>query len=74
MGRVRVCSRRCHEARGTRCKCICGGFYHSAAGATNRAALFQATEAEAKLLLEQHGFKNGEAEFVHQQEFSLEVS
>ena len=72
--RMRTCGKRCHEARGTRCKCICQGFYHSSTGAANRQALQEQTEEEVKKTLEQHGFKNGEAEFVHQQEFSLEVS
>jgi hypothetical protein len=76
MARKRVCSKRCHSARGTRCRCVCGGFYHGkdGTGAANRATLGQATEAEQKLLLEQHGFKEGETAYIEQQELPLEVT
>ena len=70
---IRTCGRRCHEAKGTRCKCVCQGFYHSSAGAANREALHQATEEEAKELLERHGFKEGETAFTEQRELPLEV-
>ena len=72
--RVRTCSSRCHEARGTRCKCVCQGFYHSSAGAANREALHQATEEEVKELLEQHGFKVGETAYIEQRRLPLEVT
>ncbi len=65
--RQRRCDDRCHRAKGTRCKCICGGFFHGSAGAANREALAQNTG-----LLEQHGFKKGEAIYVEQKELPLE--
>ena len=73
--RKRVCGKRCHSARGTRCRCFCGGFWHGKNGASalNRAALVQATEAEQRLLLEQHGFKKGETAYIEQKELPLEV-
>ena len=76
MGRVRVCSRRCHEARGTRCKCICQGFYHGrdGSGAANRQALQEQTEEEGKKTLEQHGFKESETAYIEQKELPLEVA
>jgi len=74
MGRVRVCSRRCHEARGTRCKCICLGFYHSSAGAANRQALHEQTEEEVRKTLEQHGFKEGGTAYIEQKRLPLEVA
>ncbi len=74
--KVRTCSKRCHTAKGTRCACVCGGYYHGkdGAGAANRAALAQATEAEQKLLFEQHGFKKGETAYIEQKEMPLEVA
>ena len=72
--RMRTCSKRCHEARGTRCKCVCQGFYHSAAGAANRQALQEQTEEEVKETLEQHGFKEGETRYMEQIKLPLEVS
>jgi len=72
--RVRTCGKRCHEARGTKCKCVCLGFYHGSAGAANREALHQATEEDAKELLEQHGFKEGETRYIEQTKLFLEVS
>ena len=72
--RVRTCSSRCHEARGTKCKCVCQGFYHGSAGAANREALHQATEEDAKGLLEQHGFKEVETRYIEQTKLPLEVS
>lgn len=73
--RIRTCGKRCHTARGTRCACVCGGFFHSknGAGAANRTALAQATEAEQKLLLEQHGFIPGETRYIEQLRLPLEV-
>jgi len=74
--RGRICSKRCHTAKGTRCCCACGGFYHgkNGSGAANRAALAVATEAEQKSLLEQHGFKDGETAYIEQMELPLEVA
>jgi len=75
MGRIRKCSTRCHQAKGTRCKCVCQGFFHGAngAGAANREALAQATEEEAKELLKEHGFKKGETKYQEQMRLPLEV-
>jgi len=67
MGKVRRCDKRCHTAKGTRCKCWCGGFFHGSAGAANRAALAQgATE-----LLEEHGFRKDETAYIGQEELPM---
>ena len=71
--RIRTCGKTCHSAKGTRCRCVCQGFYHSSAGVANRQALQEQTEEEVKKTLEEHGFKNGESRFVWQQELPLEV-
>jgi len=68
MGRIRRCDSRCHHAKGTRCKCWCGGAFHGSDGAANRAAL-----AQGKIeMLEQHGFKKGETAYIEQEELPLE--
>ena len=72
--RMRTCGQRCHEARGTRCKCICQGFYHSSTGAANRQALAEQTEEEVRKTLEQHGFKEGETAYIEQMKLPLEVA
>ncbi len=69
MGRVRRCDRRCHTAKGTRCQCWCGGFFHSSS-AVNRAALEQGMTE----FFEQHGFKEGEPAYIEQRALPLEVS
>ena len=74
MSRKRTCSSRCHNARGTRCKCVCQGFYHGDAGVANREALHQATEEEVKEILEQHGLKESETRYIEQIELPLEVA
>ncbi len=67
MGKVRRCDKRCHTAKGTRCKCWCGGFFHGSAGTASRAALAQgATE-----LLEEHGFKKDETAYIGQEELPM---
>jgi len=71
--RIRVCGKLCHNARGTRCACVCQGFFHSTAGAANREALHQATEERVKDLLEEHGFKEGETAYIEQRKLPLEV-
>ena len=70
MGRTRRCDSRCHRAKGVRCRCWCGGFFHGSAGAANREALAQDTSG----LLEQHGFKRGETAYIEQKALPLEVS
>jgi hypothetical protein len=71
MGRVRRrCDRRCHNAKGTRCRCWCGGTFHGAGGAGNRAALAEGVTE----LLEQTGFKTGETAYIEQRELPLEVA
>lgn len=74
--RVRRCDDRCHRAKGTRCRCFCGGYYHgkNGTGAVNREALTQATEEGARKLLEQHGFKKGETVYIEQRKLPLEVA
>jgi len=73
MGKIRRCNRRCHEAKGSRCRCWCSGAFHgvNGAGAANREALAQAVLPEE--LLKQHGFKEGETKYIHQQELPLEM-
>lgn len=67
MGRLRRCDQRCHGAKGTRCRCWCGGTFHGSAGAANRAALAQSTTD----LLEQNGFKKGETMYLEQRKLPL---
>ena len=69
MGKVRRCNDRCHNAKGTRCACWCGGHFHGSAGASARAALAQGVEGE----LEQNGFKKGETAYIEQKELPLEA-
>ena len=69
MGKVRRCNERCHNAKGTRCKCWCGGAFHGSAGVENRAALTQGVEDK----LDQHGFKKGETAYIEQKVMPLEV-
>ena len=69
MGRVRKCDKRCHNAKGTRCACWCGGFFHGTAGAANRAAL----AGGGVELLERNGFKKGETAYIEQKKLPLEV-
>jgi len=45
---------------------VCQGFYHGSTGAANREALHQATEEEARELLKEHGFKEGETRYQEQ--------
>ena len=72
MGKVRRCGSRCHSAKGTRCRCWCGGAFHGVdgAGAANREALAQGMTE----LLEQHGFKQGETAYIEQRKLPLEVA
>ncbi|MDD5501579.1 MAG: hypothetical protein PHH57_07900 [Candidatus Omnitrophica bacterium] len=70
MGKVRRCDKRCHTAKGTRCKCWCDGFFHGSAGATNRSALAQG----AAELLEEHGFRKDETAYIAQEELSMKDS
>lgn len=71
MGRIRKCNSRCHNAKGTRCRCCCGGAFHGkdGTGAANRQALAQGMTE----LLEQNGFKEGETAYIEQKELLLEV-
>ena len=32
MSKVRLCDKRCHEAKGTRCRCWCHGMFHGKKG------------------------------------------
>lgn len=38
---MRVCGKRCHTARGSRCACWCGGAFHGQGGSTARAELLE---------------------------------
>ena len=70
MGRTKRCGSRCHNAKGSRCRCWCGGFFHgkNGAGAANREALAQNTAQ----VLEQAGFKEGETAYIEQKRLPLE--
>ena len=70
MSRVRRCDRRCHAAKGKRCRCWCGGFFHGSGGAANRAALAQDVTA----VLGEAGFKQGETAYIEQKQLPVEVS
>ena len=69
MGKIRRCDRRCQEAKGTRCRCWCGGAFHGAAGAQNREALANGVTG----ILEEHGFKEGETTYIEQMRLPLGV-
>jgi len=69
MSKVRRCDKRCHQAKGARCRCWCGGAFHGSAGAANRAALQEGVTE----ILEQHGFKQGETVYIEQKELPVEV-
>ena len=68
--RVRRCDSRCHNAKGTRCACWCGGAFHGSAGAANRQALVEGGVE----ILEEHGFKKGKTAYIEQRELPLEVA
>lgn len=70
MGRVRRCDSRCHNARGRRCRCWCGGYFHGSAGSANREALVNGLLN----LDEQAGFRQGETAYIEQQRMLLEVA
>ena len=73
MGRIKRCDSRCHQVRGTRCGCWCGGHFHGTAGSINREALRNAvTEAEKVHLLEENGFQTGQAVYLEQPRLPLE--
>jgi hypothetical protein len=38
MGKTRVCGGTCHKAKGSKCRCWCGGVFHGSAGAPAREA------------------------------------
>jgi hypothetical protein len=70
MSKVRRCDSRCHNAKGTRCRCWCGGAFHGSGGADNR----QAVREGLTHLLEEHGFKKGETKYIEQAKLPLEVT
>lgn len=66
--RIRRCDGRCHNAKGTKCTCWCGGAFHGANGAANREAL-----ARGELhLLEENGYVEGETKIKFQLKLPLE--
>ena len=69
MGKVRRCDKRCHNAKGLRCRCWCGGFFHGSAGVANR----QALQDGMTQVLDEHGFKQGETAYIEQTSLPLEV-
>ncbi len=62
MAKIRRCDDRCHSAKGTKCRCWCGGAFHGKAGTANRAA----AREKATGTLEAHGFKKGETAYIEQ--------
>lgn len=68
MGRIRRCNGRCHNARGKRCLCWCGGAFHGAAGADNR----QAIQEEGTDFLEKHGFEKGKTAYIQQNSMNFD--
>lgn len=72
MVRIRVCSHKCHQAKGSRCRCWCGSAFHgkNGTGAANREALANGMTE----LLEQHGFITGKTAYIEQKELPLEES
>lgn len=69
--RRRRCDSRCHNSRGKKCECICGGRYHGAGGIVNREALHQVPDDQRQKLLEEQGFRPGEAAYIEQTRLSL---
>lgn len=61
MSRVRRCDDRCHRAKGSRCRCWCGGTFHGRLGAVNREALRQGV-----LDVDDHGFAKGKTAYLEQ--------
>lgn len=59
MERKRVCGIRCRNAKGKRCRCVCGGATHGK-GMTE--------------LLEEHGFKEDETAYIEQKALPLPVA
>jgi len=67
MGRIKTCGAVCHNAKGTRCLCWCGGTFHGAAGTTNREELSSITSEPEKIeYLIQHGFIKGKSKYKEQ--------
>jgi hypothetical protein len=64
--RVRTCGNICHNAKGDKCRCFCGGAYHGPRGLVNREALKTASEQERLDLLAQHGFVHGQMVYREQ--------
>lgn len=64
--RIRRCDSRCHKAKGSRCGCACGGRYHGVAGTVNRETLHQAPDDQRHQILEEQGFRPGEAAYIEQ--------
>lgn len=46
MGKVRVCGKRCHNARRPRCGCWCGGIFHGAGAESARQAFREAFQVD----------------------------
>ena len=51
MGKIRRCDSRCHNAKGAKCKCWCGGTFHGTAGNENRET-FSMGNYEGRRLIE----------------------
>ncbi|MDD5700406.1 MAG: hypothetical protein PHU23_00020 [Dehalococcoidales bacterium] len=67
--KIRLCDKRCHQARKPKCNCWCGGAFHGAAGAANRQALQQGSTK----LLKKYGFKKGKTAYIAQTTLPFEM-
>lgn len=67
MSRLRRCDSRCHDAKGSRCKCWCSSTFHSSKGLINRSLI-----ADGKLRLSDlPGYKAGHVVYTNHLKLSL---
>jgi hypothetical protein len=72
--RIKTCGGTCHNAKGTKCLCWCGGHFHGAAGAINREALSNIKDEPEKLeYLAEHGFMTRETKYKQQTRMNLQT-
>ena len=68
MNKVRRCDDRCHEAAGSRCRCLCGGFFH---GQGEDALVNRERVEDAVQFLQEHGKKPGKTAYITQRRLPL---
>ncbi len=68
MGKGRKCNYRCHNEKGTRCRCWCEGQFHGTQGVSARAALKLGSWAMPPQ------FAEGKTAYIEQKELQLEVA